>query len=55
MKQSSLLSDLISGLTPGTADIPDGMACAVLAGANPVYELNALMVGKPIGALMTSS
>lgn len=55
MKQKNLVSDLISGLTSGIADIPDGMASAVLAGANPVFGLNALMVGKPIGALLTSS
>lgn len=55
MKKKNLVSDLISGLTSGIADIPDGMASAVLAGANPVFGLNALMVGKPIGALLTSS
>lgn len=49
MKKQKLTSDLISGLTTSIADIPDGMASAVLAGANPVYGLNALMVGKPIG------
>lgn len=55
MKRQSLISDLISGLTSGIADIPDGMASAVLAGANPVFGLNALMIGKPIGAWITSS
>ena len=50
-----IVPDLIAGLTTAIADIPDAMALAVLAGANPVYGLYAIMVGKPIGGLLTSS
>ena len=47
--------DIIAGLTTGIADIPDAMASAILAGTNPVYGLYALMVGTPVGGLLTSS
>jgi SulP family sulfate permease len=55
MDRKQIVPDLIAGLTTGIADIPDAMASAVLAGANPVYGLYAIMVGKPIGGLLTSS
>jgi SulP family sulfate permease len=55
MERKQLVPDLVAGLTTGIADIPDAMASAVLAGANPVYGLYAIMVGKPIGGLLTSS
>ena len=55
MDRNRLVPDLIAGLTTGIADIPDAMASAVLAGANPVYGLYAIMVGKPVGGLLTSS
>lgn len=55
MNRKDLVPDLIAGLTTAIADIPDAMASAVLAGANPVYGLYAIMVGKPIGGLLTSS
>lgn len=54
-QQKGLVSDLIAGLTTAIADIPDAMASAVLAGTNPVYGLYGIMVGKPVGALLTSS
>ena len=47
--------DLIAGLTTGVANIPDAMASAVLAGANPVQGLYAIMIGTPLGALVGSS
>ena len=47
--------DLIAGFTTGIANIPDTMATAILAGTNPVYGLYALMVGTPVGAMLTSS
>ncbi len=49
------VADLIAGLTTGVADIPDAMASAILAGANPVQGLYAIMVGTPLGALLGSS
>lgn len=47
--------DLIAGLTTGVANIPDAMASAVLAGANPVQGLYAIMIGSPLGAIFGSS
>jgi SulP family sulfate permease len=54
-KNNHWISDLIAGLTTAIADMPDAMASAVLAGTNPIYGLYAIMVGKPVGALLTSS
>lgn len=54
-QHKDLIPNLVAGLTTAIADIPDAMASAVLAGANPVYGLYAIMVGKPIGGLLTSS
>jgi SulP family sulfate permease len=47
--------DFVAGLTLSVESIPDGMASAVLAGVNPIYGLNTLMVATPIGAIFTSS
>ena len=54
-KNNHWVSDVIAGLTTAIADMPDAMASAVLAGTNPVYGLYGIMVGKPVGALLTSS
>ncbi len=35
--------------------VPDAIASAILAGVNPTYGFNALIVGTPIGSLFTSS
>ena len=43
--------DLIAGVTTGVANIPDAMATAILAGANPVQGLYAIMIGTPLGAI----
>jgi SulP family sulfate permease len=53
--RGNLVPDLIAGLTTGVANIPDAMASAVLAGANPVQGLYAIMIGTPLGALFGSS
>jgi len=53
--RGNLVADLIAGLTTGVANIPDALASAVLAGANPVQGLYSLMVGTPLGALFGSS
>jgi len=55
MDRKQLVPDLVAGLTTGIANIPDAMASAILAGVNPVFGLYALMVGTPVGALLTSS
>ena len=54
-KRGNLVPDMIAGLTTGVANIPDAMASAVLAGANPVQGLYAIMIGTPLGAIFGSS
>ena len=53
--KSAITSDLVAGLVGGVANIPDGLASAILAGANPAYGLYAVMIGTPVGALFSSS
>jgi sulfate permease, SulP family len=53
--RGNLIADVIAGMTTGIANIPDAMACAILAGANPVQGLYALMIGTPLGTLFGSS
>jgi SulP family sulfate permease len=48
-------ADAIAGMTTGVANIPDAMASAILAGANPVQGLYAIMLGTPLAALFGSS
>ncbi|MFN8497497.1 MAG: SulP family inorganic anion transporter [Anaerolineae bacterium] len=54
-QKSNLVADFTAGLTTGVADIPDAMASAILAGANPVQGLYGVMVGTPLGAIFGSS
>ncbi len=54
-RSSNLAGDLVAGLTTGVANIPDAMASGVLAGANPVQGLYAIMIGTPLAALCGSS
>ena len=49
--RGKLTPDLIAGVTTGVANIPDAMATARLAGANPVQGLYAIMIGTPLGAI----
>jgi SulP family sulfate permease len=53
--RGNLVADMIAGLTTGVANIPDAMASSVLAGANPVQGLYAIMIGTPLGAIFGSS
>ena len=53
--KSTLVPDMVAGLTTGVADIPDAMASAILAGANPVQGLYAIMIGTPVGAFLGGS
>lgn len=53
--RGNLVADMLAGLTTGVANIPDAMASAVLAGANPVQGLYALMIGTPLGSIFGSS
>ncbi len=47
--------DALAAVTTGVANVPDGMASAVLAGVNPVYGIYTLMVGTPVAALGVST
>ena len=51
----NLVPDIIAGITTGVANIPDAMASSILAGANPVQGLYAVMIGTPLAALFGSS
>jgi sulfate permease, SulP family len=53
--RGNLVADLTAGVTTGVANIPDALASAVLAGANPVQGLYSLMIGTPLGAILFSS
>jgi len=44
-----------AGLTSGIANVPDGMASAVLAGVNPVYGIYTVIVGTPVASLTIST
>ena len=48
-------TDLGAGLTLAMVGVPDAIASAVLAGVNPIYALNAMMVGMPVAGLFTGS
>ena len=54
-QSKNLASDAIAGFTNAVVNVPDSIAAAILAGVNPTYAFNAVMVGTPVGALFTSS
>jgi SulP family sulfate permease len=47
--------DALAAVTTGIANVPDGMASAVLAGVNPVYGIYTLIIGTPVAALSIST
>lgn len=47
--------DVMAGVTTGIANVPDGMASAVLAGVNPVHGIYTLIVGTPLASLSIST
>ncbi len=47
--------DVMAGITTGIANVPDGMASAVLAGVSPVHGIYTLIVGTPIASLSIST
>ena len=51
----NLAADLGAGATMAIVAIPDAVASALLAGVNPTFGFNALMVGVPVGSFFTSS
>lgn len=54
-KKIQLPGDVVAAVTGGVAAIPDGMACAVMAGVNPVLGLYATIIGPLVGSWTTSS
>ena len=54
-RRHDLKGDAVAGLTVGLAQIPNAMAMAILATVKPVYGLNTLVVGTPLGALFAGS
>lgn len=51
----TLRRDAVAGLSLTAANVPDGMANAVLVGVNPLYGLYAAMVGPLVGGLLSST
>ncbi|MFV0432589.1 MAG: SulP family inorganic anion transporter [Leucobacter sp.] len=51
----TVAADLKAGVTLGIESVPDGLAAGVLAGMNPLFGLNAYLVGTLAGALATGS
>lgn len=51
----NLPADIGASITMALVAVPDAIASAILAGVNPTYGFNALIVGTPIGSLFTSS
>lgn len=47
--------DLRAGLVLGIESVPDGLAAGLLAGVNPLFGLNAYIVGTIFGAFATGS
>jgi SulP family sulfate permease len=47
--------DGVAGLSLAAANVPDGMANAVLVGVNPLYGLYAAMVGPIVGGMLAST
>ena len=47
--------DGVAGLSLAAANVPDGMANAVLVGVNPLYGLYAAMVGPIAGGMLAST
>jgi SulP family sulfate permease len=51
----ALRRDVIAGLSLAVANVPDGMANAVLVGVNPLFGLYATMIGPVVGGLVSST
>ena len=51
----NLPGDLTAALTMALISVPDAIASAILAGVNPIFGMNAMMIGMPVAALLTSS
>jgi len=51
----NLPADIGAAITMALVAVPDAIASALIAGVNPTYGFNALIMGTPIGSLFTSS
>ncbi len=51
----TIAKDLRAGIVLGVESVPDGLAAGLLAGVNPLYGLNAYIVGTLFGAVATGS
>src|SRR5688500_6899207 len=47
--------DVLAGLVNAVVSVPDGLACAALAGVNPVYGLYASIAAPFAGGLLMSA
>ncbi|MEZ4582453.1 MAG: SulP family inorganic anion transporter [Caldilineaceae bacterium] len=54
-QRENTTADLGAGLTLAMVGVPDAIASAVLAGVNPIYAFNAMMVGMPVAGFFTGS
>lgn len=54
-KPRSLRQDATAGLNTALANVPDGMANALLVGVNPLFGLYATIMGPLVGGLISSS
>ena len=48
-------ADILAALTVALVALPQSMAFAIIAGVNPIYGLNAIIVGCLVGSLLGSS
>lgn len=53
--RATLKQDGIAGVISGIVNIPGEMASAVLAGVNPIYAINTLIIGMPLAGMLTST
>ncbi len=54
-KRSGFVPNIISGLATGLFSIPEGMAYAQLAGANPIYGMYSGIVATIVASLSTGT
>lgn len=54
-ERSALRRDAVAGLSLTAANVPDGMASAILVGVSPLYGLYATIIGPLVGGLLSST
>lgn len=53
--RATLKQDGLAGFISGVVNLPGEMASAVLAGVNPIYAINTLIIGMPLAGMLTST